>query len=622
MNNGDTAQAINAYFENPGVLVRSTAQDALVRLSMAQEENSWDMNIGPYPEANPDVPSECRPIHFFKQGGLRLVPPTRRITDSLLGAAFQIDATDNEPQMITGTAPSRPNSRMSHRSHREIIDLGPEYAAGEKPRQTPKRIKLKLPEQADASKSMSAEQRYEHDYKRAIELSMAPGGQVPGQENGITMSTAPQFGPANRDYYEESAWAMTRNTNTTSQEIILQPEAEDRKRMEGEPAFLRPSDQTGYLSALLTILHAIPLAREALLFRSQTAEDYGSDPEWWNGTPITLSKVVSMEHGQWKPTGNYGESLLQSADSDDDGYTSILRDLQRLMAFLDMTRRAYGSTDALATHDGIRGIGDPNSMVVHFLESWVACVDRPLQNIFATRATKRNQVGGGLQEDTCLLLEVDVEPEHGQTLYDVVDHVVWGDQPDQELDEVWFDNTASVFTIRLRLVGQSDKGVDVKIPASWYPGRYFHEHLDDAREVRERKLEVIKEIERIDEMMERHSKFRSANGESVDVKELLQSATNTIEKNFSDRQVNGVNQDHDMDAVPLVSNAEIARAVDELKTITDSISRKLEGKHQLLLAFLINPLTSSASSSSEPKREGRGNSPGTDEVAHSEDERV
>ncbi len=406
----------------------------------------------------------------------------------------------------------------------------------------------------------------------AINMSLTPE-----QENGTITSTGQQFGPANRPYYDTNAWALT-TTNTTTQEIVLPPEPEDRKRVDGEPAFLRPSEQTGYLSALLTIFHAIPLAREAFLFRSQTAEDYGQDAEWWNGTPISLARIVSMENGRWRPTGNDWESVWQNNDEGEESFFPILRDLQRLMAFLDSTKRAYGSTDALATHDQIRGMGDPDSTVAHFFESWHVTVEQPLQDIFATRATKRNQVSGDLEEESCLLLEVDVKAEHGQTLYDVVDSVIWRDQPDQELDEVWFDNSANVFTMRLRLVGQSEKGVDVKIPATWYPDRYFKEHLNDARQVREGKLEVLKEIERIDEMMERHSKFHSDNGDGIIVKAILESATATIEKNFSDRQVNGISEDHDMSLDPLVSNSEVKKAVEELKVISDSIGKKLECK--------------------------------------------
>jgi hypothetical protein len=41
-------------------------------------------------------------------------------------------------------------------------------------------------------------------------------------------------------------------------------------------------------SGLLTILHSIPLAREALLLRNKPLFDYGHDPQWWNGQPINL----------------------------------------------------------------------------------------------------------------------------------------------------------------------------------------------------------------------------------------------------------------------------------------------------------------------------------------------
>ena len=108
----------------------------------------------------------------------------------------------------------------------------------------------------------------------------------PGQEMGVTYQNSnQQFRPATQDYYEQDKWAMTISESRT-QEIILNPEAPDRRRRPGTPAFFKPSSSTRTLPALMKILHEIPMGREALLNRSVTLPDYGRESDWWDGTPV------------------------------------------------------------------------------------------------------------------------------------------------------------------------------------------------------------------------------------------------------------------------------------------------------------------------------------------------
>ena len=147
---------------------------------------------------------------------------------------------------------------------------------------------------ADPNNSRTAEEEFQADMQAAIAASK--GEVPPGQENGI-VGSGQQFGPARPGDYEPKKWAMTLS-HTRAQEVPDNPPPELRRRKPEEPAFLRPSDRSGYLHSLLTIYHSIPLARAALLLPSVQKVSYGYDPEWWSGTRIVAPRVVSYDDGE------------------------------------------------------------------------------------------------------------------------------------------------------------------------------------------------------------------------------------------------------------------------------------------------------------------------------------
>lgn len=161
------------------------------------------------------------------------------------------------------------------------------------------------------------------------------------QENGITGTTTspinPNFLPAqeNKDY-DPRQWALT--TTETTHEITREPPPEDRKRLPGCPAFLKPSFASNNLSSALTILHSVPRARSALLCRDHVLPDYGRNSRWWNGEKIRSSRIIDIENERL----GFGEAEEEMSE------------VQRLIAFLDSTDRAYGSVDVLSDMPRVR----------------------------------------------------------------------------------------------------------------------------------------------------------------------------------------------------------------------------------------------------------------------------
>lgn len=242
----------------------------------------------------------------------------------MLTKAFRIDADDTS----TGALPAM--SRPPSRADRIIHDLSNEHAQAA----------------ANVNKTPQ-EQDEEADLQRAINLSL--NQDAPDQENGVT-GMGQQFGPALKPQYETSKWSLV--PVATSREIVDHPPPAKRRRLEGQPAFLRGSKETGYLGSLLTIYHGIPLAREALLLPSLDVHAYGYVPDWWSGSSDENRKSLSFEANQ----------------QTDNNRLNLLAEVQCLMAFLDNTKRAYGSVDALTDLYALRTY-QPESPFSRFLEA-------------------------------------------------------------------------------------------------------------------------------------------------------------------------------------------------------------------------------------------------------------
>ncbi|KAJ5176690.1 uncharacterized protein N7482_002567 [Penicillium canariense] len=396
-------------------------------------------------------------------------------------SSFGYGQQDAAPRMPATAPPSRPPSRVNMHEQGQAAGFDDTSATAPQGSAGP----------APSGQGMSLAEREEQELQQAVAMSLNQGmGQ---QESGVTTAgnQEPHFGKATRDHYDEGAWAMTL-FNATSQEVVISPDPEDRRRVDGEPAFIRPTNDNLYLGGFLTILHEIPLAREALLLRNRMLYDYGQEPQWWNGQPISLPKIVTV-HDQ------------QNGDND---WDDVLYETQRLMAFLDSTQRAFGSSDALAKLKDITSFSsDSEEVVTRFLETWQAAAvradpDNPLTTAFMSHAYKRSPFDEGDDpiSKELFIFEPVVEQEHGQTLYDLLDTAIWSDRPGEELDDVWLEHVGEVVIMKLDSYNNG-KSVNVKAPSVFYPDRYLSSCRELARELRTKRLRVQEEIQELDTLM-------------------------------------------------------------------------------------------------------------------------
>ncbi|OJD23793.1 hypothetical protein ACJ73_04853 [Blastomyces percursus] len=519
-NNRDSNRAINAYFENPN-------------------------SVQPEPTvAWPMPPSSQQEGYGYQNQKVH---------------SFRIDSDPVHP-VGYGTAPSRPPSRIGSRECTEVAKVGqPIEGPSNKPVAG-----------TGPSQRMSLAEQEEHELQRAVALSLnaelGGNGDISidggGQETGVINTNQTKLAPATQNHYEETAWALTL-LDTATREVCMHPDPEERMRVSNEPVFLRPSEEADYLAGFLTILHSIPLAREALLLRDKAVDDYGSDSQWWNGQPINLPSLVT---------------LAEDGYTDESAHDDVLLEVQRLMAFLDATHRAFGSIDPLANLKSIESWNTEYN-VGQFLESWqraavAATPNNQLATIFSSLAYKRPlSVDEEPIDKEFLALELPVHADLVETLYDAIDISMWQDSADSELDDIWLERIGEVFSLRLNSA-DSQKSVDIKIPAVWYPDRYMEACRDISRDIRRRRIETSVEIDKLQHLMRRFSASTIGHSTSQ-IRNTFDLAVSALQVASRNSLVNGSLGDAEMREQTIVSHEATMDLTKELKDLTEKIDQKL-----------------------------------------------
>ena len=400
-------------------------------------------------------------------------------------------------------------------------------------------------------------------------LAMSRGEALPSQEVGVTDASRPYFGPPTRTHYDDNTWTMT-FAGHNAQEILVNPEPVDRKREPGFPAFIKPSLAKHYIPALVTILHAIPMAREALLARDHTLPEYGSGSDWWDGMPIEAPKVVDLEQ--------------QDQESD---WEEIVFETQRLMAFLDQTDRAYGSTDVLANMEGVRQRED---MEGGFLETWRGSILQAsphfaLANVFRSIAVRNvPDEPEELKVDPFYCLDLNIYNElanTGQSLYEAFDEALWTGYNPTDPEEMYLDSVGEVFTMHITRSNEAETGLGIKIPNVWYADRYLKNSVKSTKQMRLGKATIRKRIEKIEQMKTKITQFRGLGSENkaVEGSNLLDISRSYFEQSVAKgTAVNGLNDTNGNGlSVPQSNVRAYAQVADELRAVAERVSRKFKG---------------------------------------------
>lgn len=361
------------------------------------------------------------------------------------------------------------------------------------------------------------------DLDQALKMSMMSTDSRPqNQMSGVTNVSAAYFGPATQEDYDRN-WALTVPRDYTK-EIWLNPEPVDRKRDSTKPAFLRPSTQGHRLPALIKILQTIPLAREAMLCRHAVLSDYGHNSEWWDGATIQVPKIFHVAN-----------------DGQDHDIDEVPYEVQRLVAFLEETERAYGSVDSLLNVLGTGLINDDEILPL-FFKAWDAAsqyeVDGPtLQNVVESVGTKMNPDEPEFAENhsfTTLQVRIDEEiADKGHTLYDAVDDILWTiDGLQMEQQDVYLEKVGDVLILDVKRANEASSGLGIKIPAVWYLDRYLKSSVAQVKEMRENKAAIQEELDLIEQRRVKIAEFKPPGplAEAIDGLSLLKTASRYFDR--------------------------------------------------------------------------------------------
>ncbi|KAF7544027.1 hypothetical protein G7Z17_g10270 [Cylindrodendrum hubeiense] len=425
-------------------------------------------------------------------------------TDNNAGISFHIESPDPNsiiqgvtppPDAYPPGAPSRPPSRTNNRSPLgRMVDWTASTAPG-----------IALPSASHDSLTIlpglsGSQAQEDEDMQRALRES--------AQEAGITMtqpestilepsaSAPPNFGPANRNDYDQGNWAMVPVGTSEANLSNSIPTPSLRKRTPGAPAFLIQGNSSAgdhRLGSLMTILHEIPLARNILLEIGAPAASYGHNSEWWKGQEILPPHVLAQLQAGELQWGQQGQAK-----------TDLEEEIHRLMAFLDSTDRSYGTISVLADLIPFSNLG-PEKQFYEQLGERQGEKIRPLTQIASL--TEVHGDGLGYEDAKFGLLEMEhLRSEYGiiKTLYESLDHVMWNDvlgwnEVHESSKMAMFKEVGDVFVIK---IGGDGPEESMEIPEVFYPEKYMTTRKDEARRIQigwcKSKREMTKIVEERD----------------------------------------------------------------------------------------------------------------------------
>lgn len=427
------------------------------------------------------------------------------------------------------------------------------------------------------------------DLDQALKMSMMNSdSHSQGQMTGVTNALAPHFGPARQEHYDKN-WQITVPGDYTK-EILLNPEPADRKRDGKKPAFLRPSTlkpSTQYhrLHALIKILQAIPLTREAMVCRDSILSEYGRHPEWWDGTSIRTPETVHEE-----------------GDRQDHDVEEVLYETQRLVAFLEDTERAYASVDSLVdisrtalSKVDIQSMGflKDEEIVPDFFKAYGAAIasvnaELTLHKIVESVAVKAQKESVAVQEQkeeskgpefvdqisfTTLHLQIfDHLADKGHTLYDLVDDMLWAHDTEESIgQDHCLKTVAEVFILDVRRMNEASSGLGIRIPAVWYLDRYLPSSLEETRRMRKTKAAIEEELNLIEAKMASLAEAKSLNNEEKRVPALtLLKSAETYFDSSTPRATTSDQQDQ------AINTTKPIRGVKDMYVVSERVSQKLQ----------------------------------------------
>jgi hypothetical protein len=407
--------------------------------------------------------------------------------------------------------------------------------------------------------------------------------QISPQESGVIGSSGAVFGPANRDHYEPSLWAMT-VADSAAVEIIPDVDVQDRTRLENEPAIMKPLGNGDPLPAFITILGQIPLVQKLFVEYGHVLDDYGKDSAWWSGTSIELPETTDMG--------------TNDGTNDD---LALLHETQRLMAFMLSTERLYGSLEpltklkALENAESLEEVTSNRTKLHNYIDRFVVAWTHAIKphegeshasDLFRTIAQDGETDMSVFTMEVALDQITETEPKD---LYDAVDDMIWAHDGDgSQEQEIYLTQLPPILV--LRVVKNNYRNIDIDIPAVWYLDRYTEEHREAAKQMRRTMADCRSHLLEVANQARRLELYQTApNRPTSSSRGLLESTIEYLRRDPSNVQRDAITpmeetedddvEDDDEEGFSLHTDDSRARQLaDDLEKIHENLRKKLEGR--------------------------------------------
>jgi hypothetical protein len=359
------------------------------------------------------------------------------------------------------------------------------------------------------------------------------------------------FGPANQEYYPTDSWAMV----PTSTEVIPDPTPSQRKRDEGHPGVLKPSPRFNYLPALISILHSIPLFRNALLATNVTQRSYWMGDDWWKGSPALPARIIDT-----------------AAEREEAHGLDILYEAQRLMAFLDNSDRAYATVSSMLELDAWKEsrpkLDDEDDDLLRFLLLWSAAFESQVPGA-QLDGLIRSVVNIGNESVQNFVLDAPVSRASGKSdlsIYDVLDDQLFSADTGSGAH---ISKISKVLILRLNSATTNAQGLGCRVPATLYPDRYMEINkpvidsmYSDMKKYEDQLTEIDTTVQRLKYHAPKKGKVKK-----VDTLKLLETSMRAFKSREGEE----------------TSDPKDAAVLSQLQSLYQSIESKLSGEFGIIL---------------------------------------
>lgn len=392
--------------------------------------------------------------------------------------------------------------------------------------------------------------------------------ELDGQELGVVgnAGTGGIFQPATQNYYDSASWAMVPATKST--EYIPDAFLDAQRRKDG-PGLIKPPVADHHIPALITILHSIPMLRNALLAPDITTSNYWRGDEWWKGNASAASIVVN------------DENTCEAASE-----LEFLHEVQRLTAFLDASERTYASLETLLQSDvwtdsRFATCDEPPWEFfdeLKFLLRWDAFLRKHAPTAQLDGKLRSTVSARGIKEESTML-EIPLNTLSS----DVVDPTLY-----DYFDELLFDEDGGAHIVKLsnvlvlRLASKGPKR-NCTLPKILFADRYLEEHRSEVEAYFNEKKKYNSILAELDEKIDKtkwHVPRKVKYDGKMEITKMLKGSMRAFEP--------GVRE-------PRPGNeAEIAKdamTFTRLQEIHDTVEKKLSGKSDAARCTLKSLLT-------------------------------